>query len=75
MNKKKCRMRVGSVALITQQMVVVPVPEYGMCYDSEGTSLYPFHRWVPLRRGSPNDGSHSMQESHSRAGNPLLVLG
>lgn len=59
------------IALITQQMLAMPVLEGDMCWDSVGASLFrrgklsEFHR---LR--GPSDGSSSMDESHGRAGHP-----
>ena len=52
------------IAPITQRMLVAPVLECGICWDSEGASLYPFHRF----RGPSGDGSNSMEGSQSRAG-------
>lgn len=48
--------RVGSVVLIAEQMVEVPAPEDGVCCDSQGAPLYPFHRWVLSGCGSPKMG-------------------
>lgn len=50
---------------MTQQMLVMPALEGGMCWDSVGGSLCLFHR---LR--GPSDGSSSTEESRGRAGNP-----
>lgn len=41
---------------------VLQTLECGMCYDSGGAALYPFHRQVTSGPKGPSGGSPSMQE-------------